>query len=176
MSRSQEVCCGGSHKLDLWQRQCQVLPRLLPRLRGDHGEPAGVQLGESAQGHGSPVQESRLEGRQGLQVHPGRVQSSAGAAGGRHGCGFQVPRGHAHGPGGGAQQRGRVQPEGDPLGPLELVRPLQEEQERRVRPGGEPGVSGPAAEEQVHLSGGERGRDSQEHLLLHRNLSSGRGI
>ena len=176
MSRSKEVCGGGSHQLDIWQRQRQVLPRLLPRLRGDHGQPAGVQLGESSQGHSPPVQESRLEGRQGLQVHPGRVQGGAGAPGGRHDGRLQVPGGHAHGPGCGAQQGGRVQPQGDPLGPVEPVRPLQEEQERRVRPGGEPGVPCAASAEQVHLRGGERGRDSQKHILLHRNLPPGRGV
>ena len=176
MSRSEKVCGRGSHKLDIWQRQRQVLPRLLPWLRGDHGQPAGVQLGESSQGHGSLVQESRLEGRQGLQVHPGRVQGGAGAPRGRHDCRLQMPGGHAHGPGCGAQQGGRVQPQGDPLRSLEPVRPLQEEQERRVRPGGEPGVPGAAAAEQVHLRGGERGRDSQKHILLHCNLSTGRGV
>ena len=176
MSRSPEVRGGGSHKLDLWQRQRQVLPRLLPRLRGDHGQPAGMQLGESSQGHSPLVQESRLEGRQGLQVHPRRVQSGAGAPRSRHGRGLQVPGGHTYGPCRGAQQGGRVQPQGDPLGPLEPVRPLQEEQERRVRSGGEPGVPSPAAEEQVHLCGGERGRHSQKHLLLYRHLSAGRGI
>ena len=173
MSRGEEVRRGGADQPHLRQRQRQILPRLLSRLRGDHGQSAGVPLGEPSQGHGAPVQEPGLEGGQGFQVHPGRVQGGAGAAGCGDECGHQVPGGHAPGAGRGAQQGGRVEPQGDPLGPLEPVGPLQEEQERRMRPGGEPRVPGAAAPKQVHLRGGERGRHPPEHLLLHRDLPHG---
>ena len=193
MPRSAALRRGRAHQPHLRQRQRQVLPLLLPRARGHHGQPAGVQLGEPAQGDCAPLPQPGLEGGQGLQGDPVRVQGGVRAADGRHGHGLSLPRRHGRGAGGGAGQGGRVNAQGKAIryfsmfcikyflagGAVCAVEPvgaLQEEQERRVLGPGQPRLPGAAAAEQVHRRGGERGRHPQEHLLLHRHLSSGGGI
>ena len=86
------ACCINDH---LRERQCQVLSLLLPRIRGHHGPPARVQLGEPEEGHRSPVQELGLEGGQSVQVHPVGESSGERPHDGRHEHRGEVAGGHA---------------------------------------------------------------------------------
>ena len=135
-----------------------------------------MQLGEPEEGHGPLVQEPGVEGGQVRQVHLVRVQGGARVVVGGHVGGLQGLGGDPDGDVSGAEQGGRVHVESDLVRALELVRSLQEEQERRLQPGGGPGLPGPVAAEQVHGCGGEWGRNTQEHFILHCYMSTGGGL
>ena len=65
---------------------------------------------------------------------------------------------------------------GHPVSPVEPLCSLQEEQVRRLQPGGQSGLPGSAPSQQVHGRGGEWWRHPQKYFLLHRHLSPGRTV